>query len=71
MNYLYYILKKYDLKKLSFGSGQPLVKASELSNLELIVSNNLYEKNKISLIFENIDNLITLHQRKCFINYSM
>ena len=64
LNYLFYLLKNFDLKKLSFGSGQPLIKASELSNLELYVSLNNTEKDKISLLFSNIDNLITLHQRK-------
>ena len=68
LNYLFYLLKNFDLKKLSFGSGQPLIKASELSNLELYVSLNNTEKDKISLLFSNIDNLITLHQRKYF-NY--
>ena len=64
LDYLFYLLKKFNLKKLSFGSGQPLVKASELSNLDLFVSNNKTEKKKISDLFTNLDNLITLHQRK-------
>ena len=64
LDYLFYLLKKFNLKKLSFGSGQPLVKASELSNLDLFVSNNKTEKKKISELFRQIDNLITLHQRK-------
>lgn len=64
LDYLYYLLKQYDLKKLSFGSGQPLVKASELSNLELKATKDSKEKEKISILFSNIDNLITLHQRK-------
>ncbi len=65
LDYLYYLLKQYDLKKLSFGSGQPLVKASELSNIELSVTLNNDEKDKISSLFLKVDNLITLHQRKC------
>ena len=65
LDYLYYLLKQYDLKKLSFGSGQPLVKASELSNIELSVTLNNDEKNIISSLFLKVDNLITLHQRKC------
>ena len=64
LDYLFYLLKKFNLKKLSFGSGQPLVKASELSNLDLFVSNNKTEKKKISELFNNLDNLITLHQHK-------
>ncbi|WP_283576153.1 restriction endonuclease subunit S [Limosilactobacillus pulli] len=34
--FLYYYLQKYDLKKLSFGTGQPLVKASDLKNLKIL-----------------------------------
>ena len=64
LNYLFYLLKNYNLKKLSFGSGQPLIKASELSNLDLKVTDNVREKEKISNLFINLDNLITLHQSK-------
>ncbi len=64
LDYLFYLLKKFNLKKLSFGSGQPLVKASELSNLNLIVSNNKKESKAIANLMTNLDNLITLHQRK-------
>ena len=69
LNYLFYLLKNYNLKKLSFGSGQPLIKASELSNLDLKVTDNVREKEKISNLFINLDNLITLHQSKCFLKF--
>lgn len=64
IDFVFYLLDKFDLKKLSFGSGQPLIKASELKNLELLMSTNNEEKEKIANYFSNLDNLITLHQRE-------
>lgn len=63
--FVYYLLDRFDLKKLSFGSGQPLIKASELRSLELMMPRLNQEKEKIVAFFSNIDTLITLHQRKC------
>lgn len=37
IEFLYHLLTQFDIKKLSFGTGQPLVKASELKNIELIM----------------------------------
>ena len=62
--FVYYLLDRFDLKKLSFGSGQPLIKASELRSLELMMPRLNQEKEKIVAFFSNIDTLITLHQRK-------
>ena len=42
----------------------------DFKNYDLIAP-SVTEQNKIGDIFKNIDNLITLHQRKCFINYLM
>lgn len=64
IDFIFYLLDRFDLKRLSFGSGQPLIKASELKNLELQMPINKEEKEKIANYFVNIDNLITLHQRK-------
>ena len=44
IDFLYYLLERFDIKKLSFGTGQPLVKASELRNLSLIVPREDKEK---------------------------
>lgn len=49
---------------MSFGSGQPLIKASELKSLELYMPASSDEKEKIATYFSKIDNLITLNQRK-------
>ena len=65
IEFLYHLLTQFDIKKLSFGTGQPLVKASELKNLELMMPTDINEQMKIGEYFKQLDNLITLHQRKC------
>lgn len=62
--FIYYALTYFDLRRLSFGTGQPLVKSSELQKLNLCVPESKSEQEKIGEIFNNIDNIITLHQRK-------
>lgn len=62
--FIYYTLTHFDLRRLSFGTGQPLVKSSELQKLKLCVPVSKFEQDKIGLFFEYVDNLITLHQRK-------
>ena len=64
IDFLYYLLEKFDSKRLSFGTGQPLVKASELRVLSLKVPSDDQEKDVIGDYFKRLDNLITLHQRK-------
>lgn len=52
---------------------QSLIKASshanitveDIRNIQLVLPKSDIEKKKIQNLFENIDNLITLHQRKC------
>lgn len=65
IDFVFYLLDKFDLKKMSFGSGQPLIKASELKCLELMMPVQNEEKEKIATYFLNLYNLITLHQREC------
>ena len=65
IEFLYQLLIQFDIKKLSFGTGQPLVKASELKNLELMMPTDMKEQMRIGVYFKNIDHLITLHQSKC------
>ncbi|MCQ2438632.1 MAG: restriction endonuclease subunit S [Oscillospiraceae bacterium] len=64
LDFVYYLLDKYNLKRLSFGSGQPLVKASQLKTLELMVPTTENEQSKIASLLCKIDNTIALHQRK-------
>lgn len=64
LNFAYYLLKKFDLKRLSFGTGQPLVKASELKNLKLMFPKDKEEQAEIGVFFAKLDDTIALHQRK-------
>ena len=62
LNFIFYMLMNFDIKKLSFGTGQPLIKASELRELELMLPKSSEEQQKIGTFFNSLDNLITLHQ---------
>ena len=64
IDFVYYMLTKFDIKQLSFGTGQPLVKASELKNLDLKMPTQIVEQQQIGTYFRNLDNLITLQQRE-------
>ena len=64
IEFLYQLLIQFDIKKLSFGTGQPLVKASELKSLELMMPTDMKEQMRIGVYFKNIDHFITLHQHK-------
>ena len=60
------LTKDYEkfIKVTSMRSGQPGVNAQEYSQFEIKVPSKP-EQDKIGTYFRNIDNLITLHQRKC------
>ncbi|CAA6828624.1 MAG: Type I restriction-modification system, specificity subunit S (EC, partial [uncultured Thiotrichaceae bacterium] len=62
LSFIYFLLKNYDLKKLSFGTGQPLIKASELNGLKLSFPVSESEQTKIGKLFQQLDTLITQHQ---------
>ena len=64
LDFVYYALLHFDIKRLSFGTGQPLVKASELKVQEIMMPVEDTERTVIGEYFANLDNLITLHQRK-------
>ena len=63
LSFLYNLLNRFDLKKLSFGTGQPLVKSSELKKLALNFPNK-EEQEKIGNFFNQLDYTIALHQRE-------
>lgn len=65
IDFVFYLLDRFDLHKMAFGSGQPLIKASELKNLNLQMPKSEEEKDKIAGYFKSLDHLITLQQRKC------
>ncbi|HEM2815575.1 TPA: restriction endonuclease subunit S [Streptococcus suis] len=64
LDFIFYILQHFDIKKLSFGTGQPLVKASELKELKIFMPVSVKERNHIGTFFSTLDRQITLHQRK-------
>ena len=64
LDFVYYALLHFDIKRLSFGTGQPLVKASELKVQEIMMPVEDTERTVIGEYLANLDNLITLHQRK-------
>lgn len=53
------------IKSLSAGSTQAVINTSEIEKLGVVMPANIDEQNKIARYFSNLDNLITLHQRKC------
>ncbi len=59
------LTKDYEkfIKVTSMRSGQPGVNAQEYSEYQIMVPSK-HEQDKISKYFSNLDNLITLHQRK-------
>ncbi|MBD5427194.1 MAG: restriction endonuclease subunit S [Treponema sp.] len=65
LDFIYYALFNFDIKKLSFGTGQPLVKASELKEQKISMPISYNEREQIGIFFSRLDDLITLHQRKC------
>lgn len=64
LDYIFYALLNFNIKRLSFGTGQPLVKASELKEQRILFPQNEKEKVQIGIFFKYLDNLITLHQYK-------
>lgn len=64
LDFIFYILQHFDIKKLSFGTGQPLVKASELKELKILMPVSIKERNHVGTFFSTLDRHITLHQRK-------
>ena len=55
-----------DLTALSSGGTAKGVSQKSLSGLDVVIPKNIDEQNKLADYFINLDNLITLHQRKPF-----
>ena len=49
-------------------SGIPNINAESVKAIEFYDTSNLNEQRKIGLLFESLDNLITLHQRSSFVD---
>ena len=52
------------IKSLSAGSTQAVINTSEIAKLEVLLPESIDEQEKIAAYFENLDHLITLHQRE-------
>ncbi|WP_314208636.1 restriction endonuclease subunit S [Vagococcus salmoninarum] len=59
LEFIYALLSDFDLKKLSFGTGQPLLKASELKNSKFYFT-SVSEQTKIGNFFKELDERITI-----------
>ena len=53
------------------GTSYPAINSSDLANLVITYPVNIEEQTKIGSYFENLDHLITLHQRKSFYSYTI
>ena len=56
---------QYKAQRIVMGAVQPSIKVSQLVDVEYCVTENIDEQRKLGDFFINLDNLITLHQRKC------
>ena len=66
--YLYALFSNEDNQnkalRIVMGAVQPSIKVSQLVNVEYTISQNIVEQKKIGAFFSNLDNTITLQQRK-------
>lgn len=65
LDFLFYELTHIDLKKLSFGTGQPLVKASTLRNLKISLPSDNEETKRLGCLLTNFDKVINSQHKKC------
>jgi type I restriction enzyme S subunit len=57
-------LGKKQIDLISFGSAQPQLTKKDVSNYVVSIPSDSTEQRKLGVFFDNLDNLITLHQRK-------
>ncbi|WP_164507537.1 restriction endonuclease subunit S [Lacticaseibacillus songhuajiangensis] len=60
------LLNHIDLKRLSFGTGQPLIRASELKKTTIFVPSKTSELEQVEMMFRNVENIIALHHQPYF-----
>ena len=68
MDFSYILLSQEILKftlREAVGSDQPFISTSKLDKWKIYIPSDKNEQSKIGSFFINLDNLITLHQRKC------
>ena len=65
INYCKTIFERLDLTNYIQIGALPSYNGKDVENIVTIIPKNLNEQTKIGNFFYNLDNLITLHQRKC------
>ncbi|PYF42176.1 restriction endonuclease subunit S [Metamycoplasma alkalescens] len=55
-----------NIKKYVTWVAMPMLTTNTMSNLKILITKNVFEQNKISDLIDNINLLITLHQRGFF-----
>ncbi len=63
--FIKYAISQTNIESLLVGGGRAKLNANIMMEIELKMPNNLQEQSLIGNIISKIDNLITLHQRKC------
>lgn len=61
--FIFYLYQKLDLKRFGTGSGVPTLNRNDVHDTNASVP-SIEEQKKISRLFDNLSDLITLHQRK-------
>lgn len=61
----YYMLFQKEINRICAGSGLPFLSYEQLNKIEVSYPDSVQEQTSISNLLTDLDNLITLHQRKC------
>ena len=64
--FIKYAISQTNIESLLVGGGRAKLNANIMMEIELKIPDNLQEQSSIGKIISKIDNLITLHQRKCY-----
>ncbi|MFJ7995463.1 restriction endonuclease subunit S [Peribacillus frigoritolerans] len=60
----YHMLQHLNIPKITAGSGQPFVSYADLESIKINIPINIKEQTSIGKMLDQLDKLITLHQRK-------
>ena len=64
-SFLYHLSNLIPWKKFDESTGVPSLSKSTIDSIQVNIPNDKKEQDTISILFDRINNLITLHQRKC------
>ena len=70
LNFVYGLYQKINWKSMDESTGVPSLSKTAINNVD-VSTTSLAEQQKIGSYFQNLDNLITLHQRKSFYSYTI